>query len=158
MVWLKYETVEDGTVISRKVAPYSYRTRNTKTRGRSTYFYAQDFTPGEDNCIKCFLIENCLDVRESKQSFTPKFPVEIKREIDELERKREREEQQKIDDKERDELKNQDDGIVDDNDDEVQVTDKQEEEPEKETPPPPEKPQGNNKEQVTVDKEPEVKP
>jgi len=158
MVWLKYETVEDGTVISRKVAPYSYRTRNTKTRGRSTYFYAQDFTPGEDNCIKCFLIENCLDVRESKQSFTPKFPVEIKREIDELERKREREEQQKIDDKERDELKNQDDGIVDDNDDEVQVTDKQEEEPEKETPPPPEKPQGNNKEQVTVDKEPEAKP
>lgn len=46
MLWLKYETVEDGEVISRRVGPYSYRTRNTKVRGRSTYFYADDFTPG----------------------------------------------------------------------------------------------------------------
>ena len=60
MLWLKYETVEDGSIISRKVAPYSYRTRNTKVRGRSTYFYADDFTPGQEHGIKCFLIENCL--------------------------------------------------------------------------------------------------
>ena len=46
MLWLKYETVEDGDIISRKVAPYSYRIRNTKVRGKSTYFYADDFTPG----------------------------------------------------------------------------------------------------------------
>ena len=46
MVWLKYETVEEGDIISRKVGPYSYRTRNTEVRGRSTYFYADDFTPG----------------------------------------------------------------------------------------------------------------
>ena len=32
MVWLKYETV-DGETISRRVAPYSYRTRRTKIRG-----------------------------------------------------------------------------------------------------------------------------
>ena len=32
MVWLKYETV-DGETISRRVAPYSYRTRRTKVRG-----------------------------------------------------------------------------------------------------------------------------
>ena len=60
MVWLKYETVEENEIISRKVAPYSYRTRNTKVRGRSTYFYADDFTPGQERGIKCFLIENCL--------------------------------------------------------------------------------------------------
>ena len=60
MLWLKYETVEDGSIISRKVAPYSYRTRNTKVRGRSTYFYADDFTPGQEHGIKCFLIDNCL--------------------------------------------------------------------------------------------------
>jgi hypothetical protein len=95
MLWLKYETVEDGEIISRKVAPYSYRTRNTKVRGRSTYFYADDFTPGEEHGIKCFLIENCLDVRESRQSFTPRFPVEIKQEIDRLEQKRREEEKEK---------------------------------------------------------------
>ena len=38
MVWLKYETV-DGETISRRVAPYSYRTRRTKVRGKATYFY-----------------------------------------------------------------------------------------------------------------------
>ena len=59
MVWLKYETV-DGETISRRVAPYSYRTRRTKVRGKATYFYGQDFTPGEDNSIKCFLVDNCL--------------------------------------------------------------------------------------------------
>lgn len=95
MLWLKYETVEDGEVISRKVAPYSYRTRNTKVRGRSTYFYADDFTPGEEHGIKCFLIDNCLDVRESRQSFTPRFPVEIKQEIDRLEQKRREDEKEK---------------------------------------------------------------
>ena len=66
MVWLKYETVEEGEIISRKVAPYSYRTRNTKTRGRSTYFYAEDFTPGQEHGIKCFLIDNCLQAKESR--------------------------------------------------------------------------------------------
>lgn len=60
MLWLKYETVDDGEIISRKVAPYSYRTRRTKVRGKSTYFYADDFTPGEEHGIKCFLIDNCL--------------------------------------------------------------------------------------------------
>ena len=85
LVWLKYETVDDGEIISRKVAPYSYRTRNTKVRGRSTYFYGEDYTPGEDRTIKCFLIENCLDAKESKQSFTPRHPIEIKMEIDKLE-------------------------------------------------------------------------
>ena len=95
MLWLKYETVEDAEIISRKVAPYSYRTRNTKTRGRSTYFYADDFTPGQEHGIKCFLIENCLDVKESKQSFTPKFPVEIKQEIDRLEKQRQDDEEKK---------------------------------------------------------------
>lgn len=59
MVWLKYETV-DGERISRRVAPYSYRTRRTKVRGKATYFYGQDFTPGEDSTIKCFLVDNCL--------------------------------------------------------------------------------------------------
>ena len=88
LLWLKYETVEDAEIISRKVAPYSYRTRNTKTRGRSTYFYADDFTPGQEHCIKCFLIENCLDVKETRQSFTPKFPIEIKQEIDRLEKQK----------------------------------------------------------------------
>lgn len=102
--------MEDGNVISRKVAPYSYRTRNTKVRGRSTYFYGEDFTPGEDHGIKCFLIENCLDAKESKQSFTPKHPVEIKREIDELERKREEQDRQdkEVQDKVKDELNDKD--------------------------------------------------
>lgn len=88
LVWLKYETVDEGEIISRKVAPYSYRTRDTKVRGRSTYFYGDDYTPGEDHTIKCFLIENCLDAKESKQSFTPRHPIEIKQEIDRLEQKR----------------------------------------------------------------------
>lgn len=88
MVWLKYETVDEGEIISRRVAPYSYRTRDTKVRGRSTYFYAEDFTPGEEQGIKCFLIENCLDAKESNRKFTPRHPIEIKREIDRLERKR----------------------------------------------------------------------
>ena len=95
MVWLKYETVDEGEIISRKVAPYSYRTRDTKVRGRSTYFYGEDFTPGEDHTIKCFLIENCLDAKESKQSFTPRHPVEIKMEIDKLEQKRKEDELKK---------------------------------------------------------------
>ena len=82
MVWLKYETVESGEIISRRVAPYSYRTRDTKVRGRSTYFYAEDFTPGEEQGIKCFLIENCLDAKESNRKFTPRHPIEIKQEID----------------------------------------------------------------------------
>ena len=88
MVWLKYETVESGEIISRRVAPYSYRTRDTKVRGRSTYFYAEDFTPGEEQGIKCFLIENCLDAKESNRKFTPRHPIEIKQEIDKLEQKR----------------------------------------------------------------------
>ncbi len=88
MVWLKYETVESGEIISRRVAPYSYRTRDTKVRGRSTYFYAEDFTPGEEQGIKCFLIENCLDAKESNRKFTPRHPIEIKQEIDRLEQKR----------------------------------------------------------------------
>jgi hypothetical protein len=95
MLWLKYETVEDGSIISRKVAPYSYRTRNTKVRGRSTYFYADDFTPGQEHGIKCFLIENCLQVKESKQSFTPRWDVEIKQEIDRLEKQRQDKEREK---------------------------------------------------------------
>lgn len=88
MVWLKYETVESGEIISRRVAPYSYRTRDTKVRGRSTYFYAEDFTPGEEQGIKCFLIENCLDAKESNRKFTPRHPIEIRQEIDRLEQKR----------------------------------------------------------------------
>ena len=48
LLWLKYETVDEGEIISRRVGPYSYRTRNTKTRGRSSYFYADDFTPGNE--------------------------------------------------------------------------------------------------------------
>ena len=35
-----------------------------------------------------FLIDNCLDVKETRQSFTPKFPIEIKQEIDRLEKKK----------------------------------------------------------------------
>lgn len=101
MLWLKYETVEDGSIISRKVAPYSYRTRNTKVRGRSTYFYADDFTPGQEHGIKCFLIENCLQVKESKQSFTPRWPVEIKQEIDRLEKQRQDKEKQELKDKDK---------------------------------------------------------
>ena len=87
MVWLKYETI-DGETISRRVAPYSYRTRRTKVRGKATYFYGQDFTPGEDHTIKCFLVDNCLDAKKSPISFKPKFDIEIKQEIDRLERKR----------------------------------------------------------------------
>lgn len=122
MLWLKYETVEDAEIISRKVAPYSYRTRNTKTRGRSTYFYADDFTPGQEHGIKCFLIENCLDVKESKQSFTPKFPVEIKQEIDRLEKQRQDDEEKK----EREEKVDQERPDVG-NDNEVLNADKEEE-------------------------------
>ena len=33
MVWLKYETEEEKKIISRRVCPYSYRTRRTKIRG-----------------------------------------------------------------------------------------------------------------------------
>ena len=95
MVWLKYETI-DGETISRRVAPYSYRTRRTKVRGKATYFYGQDFTPGEDHTIKCFLVDNCLDAKKSPSSFFPKFTVEIKQEIDQLEQKR-------IDDEKREE-------------------------------------------------------
>ena len=94
MVWLKYETV-DGETISRRVAPYSYRTRRTKVRGQATYFYGQDFTPGEDNTIKCFLVDNCLQAKKSPTSFSPKFTVEIKQEIDRLEDQRRKEEQEK---------------------------------------------------------------
>lgn len=95
MVWLKYQTVDEGEIVSRKVAPYSYRTRNTKVRGRATYFYAEDFTPGEERGIKCFLVDNCLRVKESKQSFTPRWPVEIKQEIDRLEQKRREDDEKK---------------------------------------------------------------
>ena len=94
MVWLKYETV-DGETISRRVAPYSYRTRRTKVRGKATYFYGQDFTPGEDNSIKCFLVDNCLQAKKSPTSFSPKFTIEIKQEIDRLEDQRRKEEQEK---------------------------------------------------------------
>ena len=94
MVWLKYETV-DGETISRRVAPYSYRTRRTKVRGQATYFYGQDFTPGEDNTIKCFLVDNCLQAKKSPTSFSPKFTIEIKQEIDRLEDQRRKEEQEK---------------------------------------------------------------
>ena len=94
MVWLKYETV-DGDIISRRVAPYSYRTRRTKVRGKATYFYGQDFTPGEDNSIKCFLVDNCLQAKKSPTSFSPKFTIEIKQEIDRLEDQRRKEEQEK---------------------------------------------------------------
>ena len=102
MVWLKYQTV-DGEIISRRVAPYSYRTRYTEVRGKATYFYGQDFTPGEDHTIKCFLIDNCIQAKRSNASFSPKFPIEIKQEIDELERKRE---QRRLD---REKKKRQDD-------------------------------------------------
>lgn len=113
MVWLKYETVEDGNTISRRVGPYSYRTRDTKVRGRSTYFYADDFTPGEEKGIKCFLIENCLDAKESKQSFSPRFPVEIRQEIDRLERQR-KDDQEVYPKKQSDAKANpKDDGVLD---------------------------------------------
>ena len=98
MVWLKYETV-DGETISRRVAPYSYRTRRTKIRGKATYFYGQDFTPGEDHTIKCFLVDNCLDAKKSPSSFFPKFNVEIKQEIDRLEQKRIDDEQREKEEK-----------------------------------------------------------
>ena len=128
MVWLKYETVESGEIISRRVAPYSYRTRDTKVRGRSTYFYAEDFTPGEEQGIKCFLIENCLDAKESNRKFTPRHPIEIKQEIDKLEQKRKDDELKK--NKEapvgtNDEPKGDNDEIVD----EPKVQDKPKEEP-----------------------------
>jgi hypothetical protein len=99
LVWLKYETIEGGDIISRKVAPYSYRTRDTKIRGRSTYFYAEDFTPGEEHTIKCFLIDNCLDAKASRQKFTPRHPIEIKQEIDRLEKQRKDDELKKKTDK-----------------------------------------------------------
>ena len=94
MVWLKYETV-DGETISRRVAPYSYRTRRTKVRGKATYFYGQDFTPGEDSTIKCFLVDNCLQAKKSPTSFSPKFTVEIKQAIDKLDDERRKEEEEK---------------------------------------------------------------
>ena len=94
MVWLKYETV-DGDIISRRVAPYSYRTRRTKVRGKATYFYGQDFTPGEDSTIKCFLVDNCIQAKKSPTSFSPKFTIEIKQEIDRLEDQRREEERKK---------------------------------------------------------------
>ena len=113
MVWLKYETVE-GEIISRRVAPYSYRTRRTKVRGKATYFYGQDFTPGEDNSIKCFLVDNCLQAKKSPTSFSPKFTIEIKQEIDRLEDQRreqerkEREERRKMKARQDDRHKEQD--------------------------------------------------
>ena len=130
MVWLKYETVDEGEIISRRVAPYSYRTRDTKVRGRSTYFYAEDFTPGEEQGIKCFLIENCLDAKESNRKFTPRHPIEIKQEIDKLEQKRKDDElaKQKKDDNEQpstpDKGRNDNDEIVDDEPSEPKLTKK----------------------------------
>lgn len=139
MVWLKYETVESGEIISRRVAPYSYRTRDTKVRGRSTYFYAEDFTPGEEQGIKCFLIENCLDAKESNRSFTPRHPIEIKQEIDKLEQQKRKEDELK---KQKDKQVGTDDEPRGDNDeivDEPKVHDKPKEEP-REKPKPQPKP------------------
>lgn len=123
MLWLKYETVEDGNIISRRVGPYSYRTRNTKVRGRSTYFYADDFTPGEEQGIKCFLIENCLDAKKSPISFKPRFPIEIKQEIDRLEKQRQQQTKNATDklNGDKDRLDDREDGLVDDKDDKKEI-------------------------------------
>lgn len=86
MVWLKYETIDEGNIIHRRVAPYSYRTRTT-SKGRNHYFYAEDFTPGQEHTIKSFRIDNCLDAKRSPTTYRPKWDVEIKQKIDDLAKK-----------------------------------------------------------------------
>lgn len=110
LLWLKYETVDDCDTISRRVAPYSYRSKRTKIRGKSTYFYADDYTPGKTKQIKCFLVDNCLDAKRTNRSFTPRFPIEIKMEIDKLEQQRkEKEENDDIENNAKKDVKNKKD-------------------------------------------------
>lgn len=73
LVWLKYRTEDEGHVLSRKVAPVSFRRRN----GSRTYLFAQDETPGENGQLKSFLTDNCLDAKATTQRFSPKWDVEI---------------------------------------------------------------------------------
>ena len=166
MVWLKYETVETGEIISRRVAPYSYRTRDTKVRGRSTYFYAEDFTPGQEHGIKCFLIENCLDAKESNRKFTPRHPIEIKQEIDKLEQKRKEDELKRKQDKEQPTTPDKDRKDNDEIVDEPEVQDEPEKKPEQKVKPtkvkptkvePTKKPE-QNKDVQDKDEQPSPKP
>lgn len=166
MVWLKYETVETGEIISRRVAPYSYRTRDTKVRGRSTYFYAEDFTPGQEHGIKCFLIENCLDAKESNRKFTPRHPIEIKQEIDKLEQKRKEDELKRKQDKEQPTTPDKDRKDNDEIVDEPEVQDEPEKKPEQKVEPtkvkptkvePTKKPE-QNKDVQGKDEQPSPKP
>ena len=100
-VWLKYETEEEKNIISRKVAPYSYRTKFTKN-GKCEYFYAYDYTPGQKHTIKSFKMENCLAARPSALKFRPRWTVEIKQEID---RQEDEKEVKKLKNKEKRKLK-----------------------------------------------------
>ena len=55
------------------------------------------------------MIENCIDAKESKQSFSPRFPIEIKHIIDRLEKKKKKNKKNNMRDNIKDKDENEDD-------------------------------------------------
>lgn len=74
----KYMTItyqrRNNVIRKYKIAPYSYRYRNSPKLGRSKALYAYDF---DDKHIKSFYVKSIKAATRTTSNFTPKWQIEI---------------------------------------------------------------------------------
>lgn len=79
VIIIRYKKATAGDqLVTRSVSPYALRYKNTKTRGRARFFYAED--SGEGNLtsgIHSFLVNNIVSVQGTDTSYRPKWVVEF---------------------------------------------------------------------------------
>ncbi len=79
VIIIRYKKATDGNrLVTRSVSPYALRYKNTKTRGRARFFYAEDTgdgnaTPG----IHSFLVSNIVSVQGTETTYIPKWVIEF---------------------------------------------------------------------------------
>jgi predicted DNA-binding transcriptional regulator YafY len=60
---------DDGTIETREAEPYSYR-----NKGGDEKFFCYDIAKGG---IRNFRVSNIISVRETENSYVPRWPVEV---------------------------------------------------------------------------------
>ena len=60
---------KDGSIETREAEPYSYR-----VKGEVEYFYCFDVNK---NGTRSFIVDKIIDVQETDNSFTPRWPIEV---------------------------------------------------------------------------------
>jgi hypothetical protein len=77
VIIITYKKATAGNqLVTRSVEPYSLRYKNTKTRGRSRFFYGYD-VDGPTIGIHSFLLPNIVSVQGTDTIYTPRWVIEF---------------------------------------------------------------------------------